>query len=581
MMKQTFTILAAALLLNVGASAQIPTMVLVEESTNASCGPCASQNPAFDALLDANEDKAIVLKYQWYFPGFDPMHNDNVEDALNRTAYYGINGVPTAAIAGELGDNDYCDGCGDWNITSSGGYEGGPYGHNQAVLDYAHSIEAPISMTISAELMNGVLHVTGDITAAMAMSGNLKLRIALAEEKITFASAPGSNGETEFNHVMKAFVGGNGGIELPDMAMGDVYTIDETLSIAGINVYDFSELEVIAFVQNDTDKHVFQAAKDNTVEIISEYTNSASAAGITDIPSSLCVGPQDYSPTFILSNQGNTELTSATITYNINGGADQTYNWTGSLPLLSSENVVLDAYSFDAGLSNTITATVSMPNGVADEDVTDNNTATTELLAPFAGPTVNIEILSDNYGAETTWELRDAGGVAVLSGGPLTNNTTYNESYSAPFGEDGCYEFVIFDSYGDGICCTYGEGYFRLSDESGDIILEGGEFTDDTSESVSMVSSVGVDEDALASAIAIGPNPVNDILNVKINLDSQEAVSIEMMNAVGQKVYTEYLGSISNSSVTAIDVKGLEAGIYYVTVTAGDAATTSKITVLK
>jgi hypothetical protein len=33
---------------------QSQRFVMFEEFTNASCGPCASQNPAFDALLSAN-----------------------------------------------------------------------------------------------------------------------------------------------------------------------------------------------------------------------------------------------------------------------------------------------------------------------------------------------------------------------------------------------------------------------------------------------------------------------------------------------------------------------------------------------
>ena len=33
-----------------------------------------------------------------------------------------------------------------------------------------------------------------------------------------------------------------------------------------------------------------------------------------------------------------------------------------------------------------------------------------------------------------------------------------------------------FDSYGDGICCEFGEGFYNLSSDSGDVIFDGGEF---------------------------------------------------------------------------------------------------------
>jgi hypothetical protein len=42
---------------------QTQRLVLIEEATNASCGPCASQNPAFDALLNQNRDKLTAIKY--------------------------------------------------------------------------------------------------------------------------------------------------------------------------------------------------------------------------------------------------------------------------------------------------------------------------------------------------------------------------------------------------------------------------------------------------------------------------------------------------------------------------------------
>ncbi|MGY8884576.1 MAG: hypothetical protein ACKVKI_03600, partial [Flavobacteriales bacterium] len=70
---------------------------------------------------------------------------------------------------------------------------------------------------------------------------------------------------------------------------------------------------------------------------------------------------------------------------------------------------------------------------------------------------VVVQILTDNYPAETTWTLSDASG-ALLSGGPYQGtNTTYTASTCIPnTGDPSCLQFVIDDSYGDGICCGYG-----------------------------------------------------------------------------------------------------------------------------
>ncbi|MEO0876020.1 MAG: hypothetical protein AAFY48_15595, partial [Bacteroidota bacterium] len=83
--------------------AQAQRIALVEHFTNASCGPCAVQNPDFNALLRANPDKVISIKYQAAFPGFDPMNQQNPSEVQTRANFYGLSGVPTAWLDGFTG----------------------------------------------------------------------------------------------------------------------------------------------------------------------------------------------------------------------------------------------------------------------------------------------------------------------------------------------------------------------------------------------------------------------------------------------------------------------------------------------
>ena len=76
---------------------------------------------------------------------------------------------------------------------------------------------------------------------------------------------------------------------------------------------------------------------------------------------------------------------------------------------------------------------------------------------------VTLTLNTDNYGSETSWELRTAAGTLPNSGSGYGNNQTYTETFCLA---DGDYEFTIFDSYGDGICCGYGNGSYDLSDAS-------------------------------------------------------------------------------------------------------------------
>ena len=81
-----------------------------------------------------------------------------------------------------------------------------------------------------------------------------------------------------------------------------------------------------------------------------------------------------------------------------------------------------------------------------------------------------FELVLDDYGSETSWELVDSYGEQFANGGNYSdgqNGQLVNEEFCL---EDGCYTLYVDDAYGDGICCFYGEGYFQLLDVSGDII---------------------------------------------------------------------------------------------------------------
>ncbi|MCB0639531.1 MAG: T9SS type A sorting domain-containing protein [Lewinella sp.] len=87
---------------------------------------------------------------------------------------------------------------------------------------------------------------------------------------------------------------------------------------------------------------------------------------------------------------------------------------------------------------------------------------------------VTITINLDNYPSETTWTLSTQGGSTIASGGPYSSaGSTVQATYCLP---DGCYNFTINDSYGDGICCGYGNGSYSVVDANNNVIASGGNF---------------------------------------------------------------------------------------------------------
>ena len=76
---------------------------------------------------------------------------------------------------------------------------------------------------------------------------------------------------------------------------------------------------------------------------------------------------------------------------------------------------------------------------------------------------VNVIVQADNYGGETSWEIYEDSTIVAISGAYANNS--YNEIFvTLP---PGGYNFVIYDQFGDGICCDWGEGYFGLVNNCG------------------------------------------------------------------------------------------------------------------
>lgn len=89
---------------------------------------------------------------------------------------------------------------------------------------------------------------------------------------------------------------------------------------------------------------------------------------------------------------------------------------------------------------------------------------------------VTFQMNLDLFGSETTWEILNPAGVAVEKGGPYVDKTLgqkIERKACLPFG---CYMLKIYDKVGDGICCSYGEGSYRLLDANGTEIGKGGVF---------------------------------------------------------------------------------------------------------
>ena len=272
--------------------------------------------------------------------------------------------------------------------------------------------------------------------------------------------------------------------------------------------------------------------------------------------------------------------------------ASGTYNGN----ITSYSKVEIDLGSYTASGADEITYEV---NYEGDEVAENNSASTTISLAPITADNVlTFDLTTDNYGYETYWEFRDQNGNVFASGGNTNvgpngggsqgaaagdpgaygNGETISETITLPEGVD-CYEFIIVDDYGDGICCAYGEGSFAVSDALG-VVVSGGEFADLGSNPFSVDAVNSANEAEVATSMKVFPNPVADQLTVEFGLEETEQIEITVYNALGQSVRT--LGATTytaGTQVVNIDASAFEAGMYMVTLRGADFASTRKFTV--
>lgn len=316
----------------------------------------------------------------------------------------------------------------------------------------------------------------------------------------------------------------------------------------------------------------------SSVEILDQYpalVTYDNDARVSAGSNSTVLCGEDFSPEVTLINAGDLALTSATVSYFIDSETPTVITWTGNIA--SGESTVVDTPNY-AGLSSgshTFTINVTNPNGTTDENMSnDNFVFNFDVASVFSTSEIVFNLTTDGYGYETTWELKNSAGV-VVSDGPIFSysaNTVYEETIAIPDFDD-CYTFTIFDSIGDGICCSFGNGSYNLEDENGNEIISGSNFGSSESVSFNPQDPLNVNDFNLESFIKIYPNPVEDQLNIELTNFSED-VSYQIYNTLGQEITK---GSLNPSSMHTVNMSQYQSGIYFVKVASGTSSMTQKL----
>ncbi|MFM7730094.1 MAG: MopE-related protein, partial [Flavobacteriales bacterium] len=169
-------------------------------------------------------------------------------------------------------------------------------------------------------------------------------------------------------------------------------------------------------------------------------------------------------PQIEILNAGTTTVTSMVIGYTVNGIAQPSFNWTGSLVTGATVTLSLPTLNNGAG-AFTFQAIISSVNGITDE-IAGNNTQSSTYYCINGTNNATLTLETDCYASEISWNITDANGNVVHSGAGYNNETTIQIPLCF---SNGCYTFNIFDSYGDGLSgsgCSQGAGNYFMTDNA-------------------------------------------------------------------------------------------------------------------
>ena len=561
MKKLLFIIVLVFVLSSVGLG-QTQRLVLLEEFTSSTCGPCVNANAKIHGWLITNPTvfTAIFYHMSWPAPGNDPMYLANIPENNARRSFYNVNFVPYSVVDGNV-------------------YNGSGNSLQWSVINNRSAVSSPfeISLQHTISAAQDEIFVTMVATATEAVSGSMVAHNVVIEKLVQFSSPPGTNGETSFDHVMKKMLPSHIGTSFSDFEVGDYLIVEASWPFEPDQVYEIDELAAVGFVQDKTTKEVHQAANSSTDMVTLPYDRDLQVLDVSNVSVTNCSGL--VNPIVTIRNNGNNNITSFDLSYKVNEGSLVTESWTGTIGPLERAVINLPEYTFTPEATNVLKVYTDNPNSNTDE-YPKNDTINFGIISAEATTfTLYLFVKTDDNPEETTWDVKDDQGTVIESGGPYSvPGVIHRDTIEIPV--EGCYTFTIYDAGGQGICCSHGNGLYMLQDDQGTEIAQGGNFADKemTEFNANLVSARYLFDQT--RALQVFPNPTSGVTRASFYLVNPGNVELNLYNTFGQKVRNLQPGYLSSGEhQVEIDLQNLTPGVYILQLTTGNKVYTRKISV--
>ncbi|PJA09026.1 MAG: hypothetical protein COX70_02475 [Flavobacteriales bacterium CG_4_10_14_0_2_um_filter_32_8] len=304
----------------------------------------------------------------------------------------------------------------------------------------------------------------------------------------------------------------------------------------------------------------------------SNYTTDAVLLDVSGIETFVC--GDSIAPKISIRNHGTANLISLNIFYELDGTGFTQLNWAGNLSTYAIDALTLPPLYATSG-AHTFKVYCTNPNGTTDNNLL-NDSSTVNFNSNAQPIFATLNLITDDYGAETSWLVRDFYGNIVLQSegySSINGGETISENLCL---YDSCFTFVLKDAYGDGFCCGFGSGEFQLLNNWGDTIAQNYTFNGDSlTFPFCLGTSTNISKINDNSSFNIYPNPNTGKFNIDFT-DFSILKTIHIYDGIGKLIY--HRTNISGKNMQ-IDLGNNSKGIYLISITSDKESSVKKILV--
>jgi len=552
--------------------------IILEEFTGISCGYCPDGHKIGQQLHDANPNDVFLINIHTggYATPQGPGTDFNTSFGAAIAGQTNLGGYPAGTVnrhefAGlQQNGTGTAMSRGEWSSAST------------QLLSQPSPVNVGIQATVDMATNTLVVDVEVYYTGAQFVTSNM-LNIAVVQNNIEGPQSGMSlnpsailpNGNYNHSHMLRHMLTGQWGEIISTLTPGTLYSNQFTwvmpADIAGVDL-DPTNIAVVAFVSEGNQEIISGTEVYPSLVFANTYdAYLASAAASNNICSDIAKGIE-----VVIKNYGNLPLTTLDIIYDINGGTPITFPWAGNLTPGQAATVTLPDLSYIANASNAVNISISNPNGNTDQNTTNDNVTTNFINQSIQGQVTTgissglatIDITTDGYPSESTWEIIDDNGTVIASGSPTTPNVAQAQA-TATLIAGACYAFNMYDSYGDGLSDP-ANGSYDVKDASGTSIASGGGNFGFLAEHYFETNGGALSiQENNTSEFNVYPNPVVDVLTIE-----GDFTSANIYDVFGKIV-------LSPDAQNTIDVSTLSNGVYFVSINVENTITVKKITINK